>query len=249
VSVAAGIASGIDGLREELLAWIAAGVSSFEVAGAARLPLPVWEAVLGEVLRQAPEVIFSAAGPLRPALARALGLAGFAQLSVHLAEVPTRPAAELLVQPTTPSLTLPSPRLRLSAAGGGALLVAATLSPSFGVVDPDAGALVLARRLADLRRERPALRAGAELRFLDTGDDRALAFLRSTPQDELLVIASLRPDAPLETTVSLPGREGSAATFDAVDLLTGDERRLPWRSGECPVTLAPGGALLLRLDR
>ena len=237
-----GAADVIESLSGELLAWVAAGVSSFEVEGAARVPLPVWEAVLGELLRHAPQTIFSATGPLRPAIARALGLAGFAQLSVRLRAVPTRAAAELLVQHLTPSLTSPLPWLRLSASGGGALVAAATLSPSFGVVDPDGGALVLARRLADLRREWPALRPGAELRFLDTSDDRALAFLRSTAQDELLVVVSRRPDSALETTVALPAREGGPDEFDALDLLAGTERRLRWRSGVCPVTLPPGGA-------
>ena len=239
----------IDALRAELLAWIAVGVLSFEVEGAARLPLPVWEAVLGDVLRHAPEAIFSAAGPLRPALARALGLAGFAQLSLRLGEVPTRAEAELLVQHPTPSLTSPLPWLRLSAPGGGALVAAATLSPSFGVVEPDGGALVLARRLADLRRERPSLRPGAEFRFLDTADESVLVFLRSTPRDELLVVVSRQPESPLETTVTVPRREESAASFDAVDLLAGEARRLRCRSGRCPVTLPAGGALVLRLER
>ena len=242
-------AAAVNALRAELLAWIAVGVLSFEVEGAARLPLPVWEAVLGEVLRHAPEAIFSAAGPLRPALARALGLAGFAQLSLRLGEVPTRAEAELLVQHPTPSLTSALPWLRLSASGGGALVAAATLSPSFGVVDPDGGALVLARRLADLRRERPSLRPGAEFRFLDTADESVLAFMRCTPRDELLVVVSRQPESPLETTVTVPRREESAASFDAVDLLAGEARRLRCRSGRCPVTLPAGGALVLRLER
>ncbi len=250
----AGSAAAIDGLCAELLAWIAAGVSSFEVEGAARLPLPAWEAVLGQVLGVAPEAIFSAAGPLRPALARALGLAGFAQLSTRLDEVPTRTAAELLVQQPTRSLTSPLPRLRLSACGGGALVAAATLSSSFGVVGPDAGALVLARRLADLRQARPALRPGSELRFLDPADDGVLAFLRSAPRDELLVVINRRPDCPLETALMLPPRDGAASAAEAgdvaaVDLLADGERRLEWRNGSCDLTLPPGGALVLRLER
>ena len=253
----AGSAAAVDGLGAELLAWIAAGVSSFEVEGAARLPLPVWEAVLGTVLGHAPEAIFSAAGPLRPAFARALGLAGFAQLSTRLDEVPTQAAAELLVQQPTPSLTSPLPRLRLSASGGGALVAAATLSPAFGVVGPDGGALVLARRLADLRRARASLRPGSEIRFVATADDGVLAFLRSTPRDELLVVINRRPHRPLEMSLTLPPQDSPTGAADAgetgdvtgIDLLADGERRLEWHGGACDLKLPPGGALVLRLER
>ena len=111
------------------------------------------------------------------------------------------------------------------------------------------GALVLARRLVDLRRDRPALSPTAELHFLDTGDDRALAFLRRTWQEELLVVVNRDAAAVVETTVTLPADEGDTDSFAAVDLLGAAERRLGWRTGACPVTLPPGGALLLRLDR
>ena len=53
----------------------------------------------------------------------------------------------------------------------------------------------------------------------------------------------------VETIVTLPADEGGTDSFAAVDLLGAAERRLGWRTGACPVTLPPGGALLLRLDR
>ena len=241
----------LDSLCAELVAWVVAGIRSFEVEGAARVPLPVWDAVLAEVLRQEPAVIFSAAGPLPPALAHGLGLVGFAQQSAGLALVPTRSEAELLATGSLRSLTSPSPWRRLVASGGGPLVAAAMLSPGcgFGVVDPSAGALSLARRLVNLRRDWAPLRPDAELRFLDTEDDRTLAFLRCARHEELLIVLSRDAAAAIETTVTLPAEAASPDTFDALDLLGGTYRRLSWRTGACPALLPPGGALVLRLDR
>lgn len=238
-------------LATGLLGWVAAGVDSFQVDGAATLPLAVWQAAIAEVRAAAPDVLLCASGPLRPGLERALGGAGFAQASLRLDAVPSREEAEALLAPAAPSGTTLAPRRRLVASGGAALAAAAVLGDSFGLEAPAGGALALLGALLAARRDYPALRPGAETIVLDAGDDRALAVLRRTPFDEALLVVSRDPAAPVEATVTLPGAEGRAgvAGFPALDLLGPGERRLEWSATGHLVVLPPGGMLLLRLER
>ena len=243
-------------LAAALLRLAEAGVSTFELAHAAAVPLGLWEEAAAALHAAAPWCVLSAAGPLGPGQARALCAAGFAQRSLRLDTVPSRAEAEVLAALRAPTGVSRLPRLRLAASGGAALLVAATLAdccslePPLGGA-PGGGALVLAQLLLELRRDYPAFGPGAELRFLDTGDERVLACLRSTPLDEALVVASAANE-PVTTTVTIPGAAGAGApptTFTALDLLQPGEPRRAWGSGPREVSLAPGGLLALRLER
>lgn len=270
---APGSADAVAQIIDDLFGWVGAGVTVFEVESADLLPLPVWEAVAAELRAEVPEAVLVARSPLRPALVRALGGVGFAQFSLRLDEVPSPADAGPLALSAAPGTGSSAvPRLRLAASGGAPLVVAATLGCAFAVDAPGNGATMLAGLLLRHRRELPALGAGAETVFLDTGSDRALAYLRRTPFDEVLVLASRDPEAPVTFTVDLPGpladagagagegEDGGAgdgvatspappAEFPALDLLAGDERRRPWGSGPQEVTLPAGGVLLLRLER
>ena len=245
-------------LAEELLEWVGAGIATFDVVGAGRLPLDVWETAAAAVLAAAPWVVLSAAGALAPGLGRALCAAGFAQQSARLDEVPSRAVAEALVASGPAKGLVRVPRLLLAAEGGAPLLVAATLADCFSVEAAAGGAapalaaggaLVLAQRLLELPRAYPAFAPGATVRFLDTGDERVLAYLRCSEFDEALVVASAVLDAPVTTTVTVPIGPDAAAAFPAVDLLAPGEPRCEWGAGERAVTLDPGGMLVLRLER
>lgn len=66
-------------LRDVILFWIAAGVSTFRVDNPHTKPLPFWEWMIGEVRARHPEVIFLSEAFTRPKLMNRLAKVGFAQ--------------------------------------------------------------------------------------------------------------------------------------------------------------------------
>jgi starch synthase (maltosyl-transferring) len=95
-------------------------------------------------------------------------------------------------------------------------------------------------KLNRLRRENPALHALGNLGFLATENDSVLAYRKSAPGNELVIVVNLDPHHVHETMVSIPINDLGLAEgqpYDVEDLLTGD--RYSWRGAKNYVRLDP----------
>jgi starch synthase (maltosyl-transferring) len=107
-------------------------------------------------------------------------------------------------------------------------------------------------RINQLRRENAALQQLANLSFLGSDFDGILAYRKSAPGNELLVIVNLDPHRPHETMVSVPLADlglSEDVPFEVEDLLSG--ARYTWRGARNYVRLDPMDKVghILRLVR
>jgi len=95
-------------------------------------------------------------------------------------------------------------------------------------------------KLNRIRREQPALHELTNLSFLKTDYDAILAYRKSAPGNDLIVVVNLDPHAMHETTVEVPISELGIApdeAYEMSDLLTG--ARYVWRGARNYVRLDP----------
>ncbi len=277
-------------LRDVVLHWCGAGVRVFRVDNPHTKPVPFWEWLIAEVRSAFPDVVFLSEAFTRPAMMTTLGKAGFSQSYTYFTWKTAKwELVELVDQlrswstflrpnlwPNTPDI------LHASLVEGGRpafesrLVLAATLSPSYGIysgfeacenvpVRPDSeeyldsekyevkqrrleGPLLpLVRRLNEIRRAHPALRRLDGLRWLDTANDGLLGYLRSWEDDLVLVVVNLDPRATQAGVLDVPGDLGLPAAFTVRDELGGGE--WGWSVGRNYVRLEPGQAHVLTVAR
>jgi len=95
-------------------------------------------------------------------------------------------------------------------------------------------------KLNRIRREQPALHELTNLSFLKTDYDAILAYKKSAPGNDLIVVVNLDPHAMHETTIEVPIGElgiGPDEAYEVSDLLTGN--RYTWRGARNYVRLDP----------
>jgi len=95
-------------------------------------------------------------------------------------------------------------------------------------------------KLNRIRREQPALHELTNLSFLKTDYDAILAYKKSAPHNDLIVVVNLDPHAMHETTIEVPIAELGIApdeSYEMSDLLTG--ARYTWRGARNYVRLDP----------
>ncbi len=95
-------------------------------------------------------------------------------------------------------------------------------------------------RINRIRRENPALQQLANLSFLPSDYEGILAYRKSAPDNELIVIVNLDPHRPHETMVTLPLADlglSEDVPFEVEDLLSG--ARYTWRGSRNYVRLDP----------
>jgi starch synthase (maltosyl-transferring) len=277
-------------LRDVVLHWCGAGVRVFRVDNPHTKPVPFWEWLIAEVRSAFPDVVFLSEAFTRPAMMTTLGKAGFSQSYTYFTWKTAKwELVELVEQlrswsaflrpnlwPNTPDI------LHASLVEGGRpafesrLVLAATLSPSYGIYSgfeacenvplrPDseeyldsekyevkqrrlAGPLLpLLRRLNETRRAHPALRRLDGLRWLDTANDALLGYLRSWEDDLVLVVVNLDPRAAQAGVLDVPGDLGLPAAFPVRDELGGGE--WGWSPGRNYVRLEPGQSHVLTVLR
>ena len=267
-------------LRATVLFWVERGVRVFRVDNPHTKPIGFWEWLIRTVRGAHPDVVFLAEAFTSPARMYALAKAGFSQSytyftwknSAHeLAEYVT----ELAGPPSDyfrPNFFVNTPDILheyLQHGGRAAfearLVLAATLSPSYGIysgfenlegtaVAPgseeyldsekyearerslDGPLLPLVRRLNEIRRVSPPLQR-IEVRFLDTENPNLLAYVKGYGIGAMIMCVNVDPHTAHEGIALVPDDIGLPPRFRVRDLVTGDVH--DWGTGANYVRLDP----------
>ena len=269
-----------EALRDALVFWVDRGVRVFRVDNPHTKPIGFWQWLIRTVRTEHPDVIFLAEAFTSPARMYALAKAGFSQsytyftwknsvaeLSEYVSELAG--GASEFFRPNffanTPDI------LHAYLQGGGRaafearLVLAATLSPSYGIysgfenleslaVAPgseeyldsekyeakerrlDGTLLPLVRRLNEIRRASPALRR-IDVRFMATENHNLIAYAKGRGLGAVLVCVNVDPHNTHEGIAMVPGDLDLPREFTVRDLVTGAVHR--WGIGANYVRLDP----------
>ena len=271
-----------------VLHWVGCGVTVFRVDNPHTKPVPFWEWLIGDVRREHPDVIFLSEAFTRPAPMTTLAKAGFAQSYTYFTWKNTRwELLEFLGQllewrefyrpncfANTPDILHEYLQAGGRAAFEARLVLAATLSPSYGIysgfencenvpVRPgseeylnsekyelkqrklDGPLLPLAAKLNTARRENPALQWLDPLTFLETENERLFAFLKRRGDNTVVTVVNLDPAATQVGVCVVPVSTGLPPAYQVRDVLTGET--WTWRIGRNYVKLGPGQSHVLRI--
>jgi starch synthase (maltosyl-transferring) len=275
-------------LRGVVLFWVEHGVQVFRVDNPHTKPLAFWEWLIRDVRERHPEVVFLSEAFTRPARMAALAKAGFSQsytyftwknakweIEQYLTEL-TRSSWPEFFRPNffanTPDILHEYLQEGGPAAFEARLVLAATLSPSYGIysgfehfenVPAQAGSeeyldsekyelkeraldgplLPLVQRLNAIRREQPVFRRLDNLTFLETRNDELVAYAKQEAGTTVFVCVNVDPFARREGLVTVPGELGLPPRFEVRDLL-GDEA-FTWTGNGNYVGLGPGQSHVL----
>jgi starch synthase (maltosyl-transferring) len=265
------------------LFWVDAGVKVYRVDNPHTKPFAFWEWLIEEVHKVDRDVIFLAEAFTRRAVMRELAKLGFTQSYTYFTWKTSRHELQEYVNelahtaeseyfrpnffPVTPDIL----EAYLVHGGPGAfvarLVLAATLSPSYGVYSGyehfenvpvregseeyldsekyqvreralDGPLLPMIRRLNEIRRENPALQELTNVRFLDTHNDALIAYAKQSPGNCIITIVSLDPYGAQEGAAVVPADLGLPPVYTVQDLLTGEH--FDWRIGANFVRLEAG---------
>jgi starch synthase (maltosyl-transferring) len=273
------------GLWDALLAvvrhWVDRGVTVFRVDNPHTKPFAFWEWLIKEIRGPNPEVIFLAEAFTRRAVMRELAKIGFAQsytyftwknnrwdLSEYVAELAHTEEAEYFRPnffPTTPDILTDYLAEGGPPAFTARLILAATLSPSYGIYSGyehfehvqrpgseefldnekyeikrralDGPLLGMMQRLNRVRRENPALQRLENIGFLDAANDAMLAYAKREGPNAVICVVNLDPHNAQEGLVHIPYELGVPPAFVVEDLLDGGTYQ--WRLGGNYVRLDP----------
>jgi starch synthase (maltosyl-transferring) len=273
------------GLWEALLGvvrhWIDLGVYAYRVDNPHTKPFVFWEWLITEVRRDHPETIFLAEAFTRRSVMRELAKIGFSQSYTYftwknhrweLVEYVSELAHTEESQYFRPNFFANTPDILTDylAHGGPAafpirLILAATLSPSYGIYSGfehyehvqrpgseeyldnekyetkrralDGPLLPLAQRLNHIRRANPALQRLENIRFLDAANDAIVAYAKREGPNAFICVVNLDPHNAQEGLVHIPYELGVPPAFLAEDLLDGQAYH--WRLGGNYVRLDP----------
>jgi starch synthase (maltosyl-transferring) len=280
-----------EGLLDVVLHWCAHGVRVFRVDNPHTKPLPFWEWLIATVREKHPDTVFLAEAFTKAAMMRTLAKLGFNQSYTYFTWKNSRhELVEYVVELATsgmqeyyrPNFFANTPDIlhEYLVHGGPAafharLVLAATLSPSYGIysgyehfenvpVRPgseeyldsekyelrqrslDGPLLPVVRTLNEARRAHPALQHLANVWFMDAANDDLLAYAKRTGEDVVLTVVNLNPHWAQEGAVTIPAHLGLPPAFGVQDLLSHD--RFDWRIGPNYVRLEPGGAHVLTIE-
>jgi starch synthase (maltosyl-transferring) len=227
-------------LRDVVRFWISHGVKIFRVDNPHTKPLGFWSWLIESIHAESPDVIFLAEAFTRPPMMQGLARRGFtqsytyftwrntkAELTTYLTEL-TSPASALAFRPNffanTPDILPPILQTGSPAAFKTRLLLAATLSPSYGIYsgfelcehEPVPGREEylhsekyeikirdwnapgnlndFIRRVNQARQANRALQLFTNLQFLDVPDPHLLAYAKTTPDGSNTVIVVVNLD-------------------------------------------------------
>jgi starch synthase (maltosyl-transferring) len=276
-------------LRDVVAYWVGHGVKVFRVDNPHTKPVPFWEWLIAEIHKQDPEVVFLAEAFTRPVMMQTLGKAGFSQSYTYFTWKNTKTELIDFVRDVVnwspwyrPNFFVNTPDILheyLQKGGRPAfearLVLAATLSPSYGVYsgyewlenEPvregseeyldsekyeakqrtlEAAPLApLIKQLNTIRRENPALQRVENVTFLETESEHLLAYAKVAGDNAVVTVVNLHPYEAHEGVTVLPASLGLAPSFTARELLTDEE--FGWRTGRNYVRLEPGQSHVIRI--
>ena len=270
-------------LLDLVLLWAGRGIRIFRVDNPHTKPIEFWSWLIREAQSVHPDLVFLSEAFTRPALMATLGKAGFSQsytyftwrntgheLAEYLLELTRRDTVQFF----RPNFFANTPDILTEylASGGRAafearLVLAATLSPSYGIYSGfenvervpvragseeyldsekyelkartlDGPLLPMVAKLNAARREHPALRRFDDVTFLDAANEQLFAYLKQEDEDTILVVVNLDPKTAQTGLVTVPPGAGLADSFTVRDLLEGGT--WTWKTGGNYVKLVPG---------
>jgi starch synthase (maltosyl-transferring) len=280
-----------EALRDVVAFWVEHGVKVFRVDNPHTKPVPFWEWLISEIHARDPEVVFLAEAFTRPVMMQTLGKAGFSQSYTYFTWKNTK--AELVefmrdvinwspwYRPNffvnTPDILHEYLQRGGPAAFAARLVLAATLSPAYGIysgferfenvpvregseeyLDSEkyevkrralegAPLLPLIRRLNGIRRDNPALQRVDNLTFLETESDQLIAYAKVTGDNAVVTVVNLDAFEAREGVTILPASLGLPPSVRARELLT--DERFGWQTGRNYVRLEPGQSHVIRLGQ
>ena len=278
-------------LLDVVLHWCEHGVRVYRVDNPHTKPLPFWEWLIKEVRARYPDTIFLAEAFTKAPMMRTLAKLGFNQSYTYFTWKTSRhDLVEYMVELATsgmqeyyrPNFFANTPDiLHESLVEGGPaafharLVLAATLSPSYGIysgfehfenvpVRPgseeyldsekyalkqralDGPLLPVVQRLNRARRDHPALQFVDNVWFMDAANEELLAYAKRQGEDIVLTVVNLNAHWAQEGSVTVPAHLGLPPAFGVHDLLS--DARFDWRIGPNYVRLEPGAAHVLTLS-
>jgi starch synthase (maltosyl-transferring) len=278
-----------EALRDVVAYWVDHGVKVFRVDNPHTKPVSFWEWLIAEIHARDPEVVFLAEAFTRPVMMQTLGKAGFSQSYTYFTWKNTKTELIDFVRDVLnwspwyrPNFFVNTPDILHEylqkggpAAFAARLVLAATLSPSYGIysgferfenepvragseeyLDSEkyeakertlegAPLVPLIKRLNRIRRDNPALQHVDNLTFLETESDHLIAYAKVTGDNAVVTVVNLDPFEGHEGVAILPASLGLAPAFPAEELLTDEE--FGWRTGRNYVRLDPGQSHVVRI--
>jgi starch synthase (maltosyl-transferring) len=262
--------------------WVDAGVRVFRVDNPHTKPISFWEWLIASIHDSHPEVVFLAEAFTKRKMMQELAKVGFSQSYTYftwksarwelteyvdeLANTDERDYFRPNFFVNTPDILTEELQVGGPTKFASRLILAATLSPSYGVYSGyehfehvpvrtgseeyldsekyetkerslDGPLLPLIADINRIRREHPALQH-FDVRFLDTENEALIAYARGHGHDTVLAVVSLDPHGVQEGVCVVPADLGLPPSFEVEDLLSGD--RFWWQIGRNYVRLTPG---------
>jgi starch synthase (maltosyl-transferring) len=257
-------------------------VRIFRVDNPHTKPFAFWQWLIAEIRAEEPDVLFLAEAFTRAAPMQTLAKLGFSQsytyftwkntraeLTEYVTEL-ARPEVQLYFRPNfflnTPDILSNYLQHGGPAAFRARLVLAATLSPSYGVYSGfehfenvaaspgseeyldsekyeikqralDGPLLGLIAQIHKLRRDHAALQIFNNVGFLDVENDALIGYAKTAESETLLIVVNLDPGHTQEGVLVVPNTLGVPPVFAVSDLLTGE--RFDWRIGRNFVRLDP----------
>jgi starch synthase (maltosyl-transferring) len=280
-----------DALLEVILGWVECGVRVFRVDNPHTKPFAFWAWLIEEVHKRDREVIFLAEAFTRRSVMRHLAKLGFSQsytyftwknsryeLSEYVTELAMSEEREYFRSnffANTPDILHAYLQHGGRAAFEARLVLAATLSPSYGIYsgfehvenvavaegseeylhsekyEPKERALdgPLLPLIAEVNRARqanPALQQFTDVTFLDTANDALIGYVKRSAGNTVITVVNIDPHQTQEGLAVIPANLGLPPVFTVHDLLAGGG--FQWRIGPNYVRLDPGKSHLARVE-
>jgi starch synthase (maltosyl-transferring) len=269
-------------LLDVVLHWVDCGVRVFRVDNPHTKPFEFWHWLIEQVHARDREVVFLAEAFTRRSVMRHLAKVGFSQSYTYftwknsrheLTEYVSELAYSGEQEYFRPNFFANTPDILhayLQHGGRPAfearLILAATLSPSYGIYSGfenvegvavregseeylnsekyeakpralNGELLPLIAQINFIRRDNPALQSFSNVTFLDTTSDAVIAYAKQSGLNTILTVVNTDPHQPQEGLVTIPASLGVAPSFTAHDLLS--DERFQWRIGPNYVRLEP----------
>ena len=271
-----------EALRDAVRFWASHGVKIFRVDNPHTKPVAFWEWLIAELRVDYPDIVFLAEAFTRAAMMKMLAKVGFNQSYTYftwksskweLTDYVTELTSSGMQEYYRPNFFVNTPDILTEelVVGGppkfaSRLVLAATLSPSYGVYSGfesferkpvragseeydhsekyevkarklDGPLLALISRINAIRRENPALQQLDNITFLTTENDALIAYAKRTGSSTIISVVTLDPVNAQEGVVVVPYGLGLPPVFTVTDLLSGES--FDWRMGRNFVRLDP----------